>query len=314
MITGNDLVEWQLRVADGEELASLLADQPLSINGHAFEARVYAENPDKGFLPATGRIVHLAQPAAVEFRRNHDDNGFHDPAPVRIDAGVRAGDTITPYYDPMIAKLIAWGEDRTHALARMQAALADLHIVGVANNVDFLSRLVANEAFARGDVHTGLIEQERVRLFPEAGADEPKSQATHAMLAFACARILDDETRSLAADPWSSAHGWRLNTTYKRTITLNSATAAHKVVIDYAREGYCFTTTTQHGAGVQVPQVPLCRSVRPSTPHADVVRARRRSCTSFTTDAIGARIGGRHCAIGGAEVGHRPAHCADAEN
>ena len=171
MITGFDLVEWQLRVADGEELSSLHADQPLSINGHAFEARIYAENPDKGFLPATGRIVHLAQPAAVEFRRNHDDNGFHDPAPVRVDAGVRAGDTITPYYDPMIAKLIVWGEDRTHALARMQAALADFHIVGVANNVDFLSRLVANDAFAGGAVHTGLIEQERTRLFPDADRD-----------------------------------------------------------------------------------------------------------------------------------------------
>ena len=91
---------------------------------------------------------------------------------MRIDAGVRAGDQITPYYDPMIAKLIVWGEDRPHALARMQAALTEFHIVGVANNVDFLSRLVANEAFARGDVHTGLIEQERERLFPDPGGDE----------------------------------------------------------------------------------------------------------------------------------------------
>ena len=261
MITGFDLVEWQLRVADGEELASLHADQPLSINGHAFEARVYAENPDKGFLPATGRILHLAQPSAVEFRRNHDDNGFHDPAPVRIDAGVRAGDTITPYYDPMIAKLIVWGEDRTHALARMQAALSDFHIVGVANNVDFLSRLVANDAFARGDVHTGLIEQERERLFPDATGDEPQSQATHAMLAFACARILADETRNAAADPWNSALGWRLNTTYRRTITLNSVADAHDVVIEYARDGYVFhydgtstalATTANEGSSMSI--------------------------------------------------------------
>jgi 3-methylcrotonyl-CoA carboxylase alpha subunit len=240
MITGYDLVEWQLRVAAGEALTGMIPDlqEQLSIRGHSFEARIYAENPDKGFLPATGRILHLAQPAAVEFRRNHDDNGFHDPAPVRIDAGVRAGDQITPHYDPMIAKLIVWGEDRAHALARMQAALTEFHIVGVANNVDFLSRLVANDAFARGDVHTGLIEQERARLFPDA--DEPQSHATHEMLAFACSRILADETRNAAPDPWSSAHGWRLNTTYRRTITLNSAATVHDVVIEYARDGCVF--------------------------------------------------------------------------
>ena len=240
MITGYDLVEWQLRVAAGEALNDMVPDlqEQLSIRGHSFEARIYAENPDKGFLPATGRILHLAQPAAVEFRRNHDDNGFHDPAPVRIDAGVRAGDSITPYYDPMIAKLIVWGEDRTHALARMQAALTDFHIVGVANNVDFLSRLVANDAFARGDVHTGLIEQERERLFPNPDGDEFDSPDTLAMLAFACARVLADEARGAAADPWGSAHGWRLNTTYRRTITLNSAASVHDVVIEYARDGY----------------------------------------------------------------------------
>ena len=249
MITGHDLVEWQLRVAAGELLTHLIPElqQQLSIRGHSFEARIYAENPDTGFLPATGRIVHLAEPAAVEFRRNHDDNAFHDPAPVRIDGGVRAGDQITPYYDPMIAKLIVWGEDRAHALARMQAALTDFHIVGVANNVDFLSRLVANDAFASGDVHTGLIEQERDRLFPGAQHDAQQSAATHAMLAFACARVLADEARNAGPDPWSSAHGWRLNTTYRRTLTLNSGGTVHDVVIEYARDGYVF-----HYEGVSI--------------------------------------------------------------
>ena len=250
MITGYDLVEWQLRVADGETLTQMVPDlhQQLSIHGHSFEARIYAENPDKGFLPATGRILHLAQPAAIEFRRNHDDNPFHDAAPVRIDAGVRGGDQITPYYDPMIAKLIVWGEDRSHALARMHAALADFHIVGVANNVDFLSRLVTNDAFARGDVHTGLIEQERERLFPDPGGAEAQSQAIEIMLAFACARILADEARIAVPDPWSSAHGWRLNTTYRRTMTLNAESTAHAVVIEYARDGYVF-----HYAGRSTP-------------------------------------------------------------
>ncbi len=239
MITGHDLVEWQLRVAAGEPLTDMVPElqRELAITGHAFEARIYAENPDRGFLPATGHILHLAQPRAIEFRRNADDNGFHDPAPVRIDAGVRAGDQITPYYDPMIAKLIVWGDDRTHALSRMQAALADFHIVGVANNVDFLSRLVANEAFARGDVHTGLIEQERVRLFPDADRDESIS---HQALAFACARVLADEARNATADPWNSAHGWRLNTTYRRAITLAAGARTHVIDLEYARDGYVF--------------------------------------------------------------------------
>ena len=272
MITGHDLVEWQLRVAAGEALP--VKQDQLAIHGHAFEARIYAENPDKGFLPSTGRLVHLAQPAAVEFRRNLDDNGFHDPAPVRIDAGVRAGDQITPYYDPMIAKLIVWGEDRAHALARMQAALADFHIVGVANNVDFLSRLVANDPFARGDVHTGLIEQERERLFPDAGGDEPIGRE---MLAFACARVVADEARDVSGDPWGSAHGWRLNTTYRRALTLNSERGAHEVELEYARDGYVLhhdgastplTMTTTAGAGSAL-------SIRfgEHTLTADVVRA-----------------------------------------
>ncbi|MGH6609221.1 MAG: acetyl-CoA carboxylase biotin carboxylase subunit, partial [Burkholderiaceae bacterium] len=216
MIAGHDLVEWQLRVAAGEPLP--VKQDQLNISGHAFEARIYAENPDKGFMPATGRLVHLAQPAAVEFKRNADDNNFHDPAPVRVDSGVRADDQITPHYDPMIAKLIVWGEDRAHALARMQTALADFHVVGVANNVDFLSRLCANDAFARGDVHTGLIEQERDRLFDRAG----EAAESNELLALACARILIDEGRNATADPWSAPHGWRLNTTYRRVINLRS--------------------------------------------------------------------------------------------
>ncbi len=236
MITGYDLVEWQLRVAAGEKLPAM--QDELSIRGHSFEARIYAENPDKGFLPATGRLSHLAVPDAVEFRRNADDNGAHDPAAVRIDSGVRAGDPITPFYDPMIAKLIVWGEDRAHALARMRSALADFHIVGVANNVDFLSRLVANDAFAGGAVHTGLIEQERERLFPPSSP-----QVEDELLALACARVLADEVRKRTGDPWASARGWRLNTTYRRTITLKSALSehgAHDVDLEYARDGYVF--------------------------------------------------------------------------
>jgi 3-methylcrotonyl-CoA carboxylase alpha subunit len=238
MITGHDLVEWQLRVAAGEPLPIAGPDfqSSLAIRGHAIEARIYAENPDGGFLPSTGRLLHFAQPQAVEFGGQASD----PPAAVRMDAGVRAGDAITPHYDPMIAKLIVWGEDRAHALARMRAALADVHIVGVANNVDFLSRLVVNPAFAHAELDTGLIERERERLFPHGAGED---RVSHELLALACARVLADEARSATRDPWGSPHGWRLNTTYRRTLTLKSERGVHDVEIEYGRDG----TVLRHG-------------------------------------------------------------------
>ena len=117
------------------------------------KARIYAEDAAKGFLPSTGRLIHLAPPPET----------LH----VRVDTGVEEGDEITPYYDPMIAKLIVWDEDRERACARMLRALAQYRVVGVANNVEFLSRLVACPAFASADLDTGLIEREREFLFPE---------------------------------------------------------------------------------------------------------------------------------------------------
>src|SRR5574343_258757 len=139
MITGQDLVEWQLRVAAGEPLP--LNQEQLSIHGHALEARIYAEDPAKGFLPAPGRLVHLAPP--------------EESAHVRVDTGVEEGDAISPHYDPMIAKLIVWDVNRDRALARMLQALADYRVVGVANNIEFLSRLTACPAFANADLATG---------------------------------------------------------------------------------------------------------------------------------------------------------------
>ena len=232
MITGHDLVEWQLRVAAGEKLP--VTQDELAIRGHAIEARVYAENPDKGFLPAIGTLRTMSMPAAVEFRRNADDNGFHDPAPVRIDSGVRAGDAISPHYDPMIAKLIAWGEDRAQAIARMRAALAEFHIVGLANNVDFLARLMDNPAFVAADLDTGLIERERERLFAT------EARVPEEMLAAACARVLADEAAASGSrrDPFDRRNGWRLNYTYTRTLTLASSHGVHDVLLDYGRDGY----------------------------------------------------------------------------
>src|SRR5258705_404200 len=173
MITGQDLVEWQLRVANGEPLP--LAQERLSIRGHALEARVYAEDPDKGFLPSTGKLVHLTPPP----------ESLH----VRVDTGVEQGDEITPYYDPMIAKLIVWDQTRELAFQRMFQALAEYRIVGVANNVEFLSRLVVSPAFAQADLDTGLIERERTFLFPEQGAKVPRD----AYLVAALATVLREE-------------------------------------------------------------------------------------------------------------------------
>ncbi|HEU0200613.1 MAG TPA: biotin/lipoyl-containing protein, partial [Burkholderiaceae bacterium] len=231
MITGQDLVEWQLRVACGEPLP--LAQEQLAIRGHAIEARIYAENPDKGFLPSTGTLRHLALPAAVEFRRNaRDDAG--EPAAVRIDSGVRAGDAITPYYDPMIAKLIAWGQTRDQALARLRSALSDFHVVGPANNVDFLTRLAGCASFMRAHLDTGLIERERDNLFA------PEARLADETLAAAVARILADETRSVAnagtwTDPWAQTHGWRLNTVYRRGVVFKSERGTHPIEVAYER-------------------------------------------------------------------------------
>ena len=244
MITGLDLVEWQLRVACSESLPKLPAD--LAIRGHAMEARVYAENPDKGFLPGTGTVKYLALPAAVEFKRNSAQDDTL-PAAVRIDSGVRQGDAITPYYDPMIAKLIVWGENRDQALARMRAALAEFHIVGLANNVDFLTRLMNNASFARAVLDTGLIEREREALFPV------EQQMPAEALALACARVLTDDTRTAAdvSDPWAQAHGWRLNTIYRRALSFRSERGTHDVEVEYSRVGSA--TYVLHHASNSVP-------------------------------------------------------------
>ncbi|HTO47135.1 MAG TPA: acetyl/propionyl/methylcrotonyl-CoA carboxylase subunit alpha [Burkholderiales bacterium] len=198
MITGEDLVEWQLRVAWGEPLPK--RQDELGIDGHALEARVYAEDPAKGFLPATGRIVHLGTPPASRH--------------VRIDTGVAAGDEISPHYDPMIAKLIVWDRDRPAALARMRAALEAFRVVGLTTNVGFLGRLVASRAFASADLDTGLIERSREELFspPAPASDETLALATLAELL-----RHDREAREHAAasgdpwSPWGECDGWRLN-------------------------------------------------------------------------------------------------------
>ena len=229
MITGTDLVEWQLRVAAGEPLPK--KQHELAIHGHAIEARVYAENPEKGFLPSIGTLQCMDTPAHVAFELGD----------VRIDSGVRAGDAISPFYDPMIAKLIVWGADRKQALARMAQALSEFHIVGLATNIAFLKRLVEGDAFAHADLDTGLIERNSATLFPPAGP------APLAALALAAVALVSTETSASAnpADPWTSTHGWRMNGTYRRRLAFGdeyAATTQAKVyAIDMAYHAHGWT-------------------------------------------------------------------------
>jgi len=197
-ITGLDLVEWQLRVAAGEALPKTAEE--LRIHGHAIEARVYAEDPTRGFRPSIGTLTHLQAP-----REN---------AHVRIDTGVRAGDTISIHYDPMIAKLIVWDRDRPAALGRLRNALAEYEVAGVTTNIGFLAALASHPAFADGGLDTGFIARHSAELSP---AVRPASRE---VLAAALKRVLADqrlEAERRAADshdtwsPWNQLLAWRMN-------------------------------------------------------------------------------------------------------
>ncbi|MDY7545959.1 acetyl/propionyl/methylcrotonyl-CoA carboxylase subunit alpha [Glaciimonas sp. CA11.2] len=234
MITGLDLVEWQLRVASGEPLP--LKQAQLTIRGHAIEARIYAENPDKGFLPSIGTLRHLRTPAAREFEVTA---AATPDAIVRIDSGVRAGDAISPFYDPMIAKLIVWAPDRQQALASMSNALAQYQIVGLASNISFLQRLIASQPFSTADLDTGLIERNQDALFPIAQPVEV------AVLALATAALLAAERRATDThvNPWTDTNGWRLNSNLQRQLTFVDNGKASPIAVLYQSGSWLL----QHG-------------------------------------------------------------------
>jgi 3-methylcrotonyl-CoA carboxylase alpha subunit len=186
MITGLDLVEWQLRVAAGETLP--LRQDQIALDGHAIEVRLYAENPARGFLPATGVLRGLRLPA---------------PEAARVDTGVREGDTVTPFYDPMVAKIAAWGSDRDSARRRLARALGESAVYGLASNLGFLARIVGDPEFAAAKIDTGFIERRREVLIP------PASPVPRAVLAAAVWYRLQRSAAS--GDPWSRHDGWRPN-------------------------------------------------------------------------------------------------------
>lgn len=251
MITGHDLVEWQLRVAAGQPLPARQED--LRINGHAIEARIYAENPEKGFLPSIGTLAYLGLPPHTAFAN----------ADIRVDGGVRTGDTITPFYDPMIAKLIVHGADRDQARARMLQALAQTQAVGVQTNVAFLSRLMQDSAFAAADLDTGLIERQRATLLPEPQA------ASAATLALASAAVLvrqglaqpGAQTAAKGpSDPWDARDGWRLGNQYQRHLQWVDNGETRRVTV--ARQGGAWTLDAGSG-----PQPFLWRSHASANPN-----------------------------------------------
>lgn len=198
LVTGQDLVEWQLRVAAGAPLP--LAQERIGLNGHAFEARLYAEDPANDFLPSTGRLARFRTP----------ETGDH----VRIDSGVVEGDTVSVHYDPMIAKVIAWDVDREAALQRLRRALEETEVAGLTSNRDFLIALCRDTDFAAGLVDTGLIDRNRDSLIP---AEQGPDALVIALAALNELKRREAGTACRAAagsdpySPWSVLHGWRLN-------------------------------------------------------------------------------------------------------
>lgn len=226
MISGLDLVEWQLRVAAGEPLP--MAQDDLAIRGHAIEVRLYAEDPERDFLPQTGRLEHLGLPP----------EGPH----VRIDAGVRRGDAVSIHYDPMLAKLVAWDVDRPAAVGRLRDALARTRVVGLPTNVRFLAAIAAHPAFLAGELDTGFIERHRAELSPPAAS--PRLLAL-AALGVLIERVDEARARALASpdasSPWHRTDGWRLNEEATETLGFRDGGEVVTVPVAYTPDGYRLT-------------------------------------------------------------------------
>ena len=236
-ITGLDLVEWQLRVASGEPLP--LKQEDLRITGHAIEARICAENPDNNFLPATGALNVYALPECVTF----------DRGAVRVDSGVRQGDAISPFYDSMVAKLIVHGDTREQALARLDEALAQTHIVGLATNVQFLRRVAKTAAFAQAKLDTALIQREQAVLFHQEPVGLPLAAAA------AIAQTLLQERASEAADPFSRRDGFHTHGVVRRRFEFDFGGAHAKAWLTYERGGSLHLAVGEGDAAVAGPLV-----------------------------------------------------------
>ena len=224
-ISGVDLVEWQLLVAAGLPLPK--KQEELAINGHAIEARICAENPDNGFLPATGTLFTYQKPEHSTFAINKNSTD------VRVDDGVREGDVISPFYDSMIAKLIVHAPTREQALAKLDRALAQTRIVGLPNNVAFLRYILNTESFSQANLDTALIEREREQLFDQ----HPLELSTLAVTAIA--QQLANEATTQGSDPFSKPTGFRAFSDYTRSFSLVYNEQSYKALISNWRNAAC---------------------------------------------------------------------------
>ena len=230
-ITGLDLVEWQLRVAAGERLP--LSQDQLQISGHAIEARICAENPDHNFLPATGDLAVLALPDCSSFQWGVGS--------VRVDSGVRQGDTITPFYDSMLAKLIVHGATRQDALAKLDAALAQTHVVGLNSNVQFLRHVVQSRSFALADLDTGLIPREQAQVFAQQRLALSLTVASAVACLLRQERAIEQANKQAHAgqwfDPWERKDGWRCHGVHQRRFDFEFQSQPHSAHLSYGSDG-----------------------------------------------------------------------------
>lgn len=221
MITGQDLVEWQLRVAAGEKLPK--QQHELQIHGHALEARVYAEEPEKGFLPAIGKISYLHYPTQTDA--------------VRVDSGIVEGDEITTFYDPMIAKLIVWAPNRDSALLQMHSALGEFHVEGLGNNIAFLDRIVRSDSFKHAKLDTNLIQREHAALFEFEQQLDDKLIVASALIEFLL-KMKQNQTQH--ASLWNSTALWRINVAQQQSIELLQDQQQYQVSFRAAAQAHAF--------------------------------------------------------------------------
>ncbi|XP_033747906.1 LOW QUALITY PROTEIN: methylcrotonoyl-CoA carboxylase subunit alpha, mitochondrial-like [Pecten maximus] len=223
MITGTDLVEWQIRVASGEKIP--VEQKDIQFKGHAFEARIYAEDPNNTFMPGAGPLLHLTTPTS-------DDN-------TRIDTGVRQGDEVSVHYDPMIAKLVVWSEDRGSALRRIKSALADYHVLGLSTNIQFLMDLADNPHFEAAQVHTDFIPQHYNELFPERTvSDTALCQAAISLILQEAEKAKDRCTNTLDPfSPFTLCTAVRVNTQPTRKIILQDGDQKVEIKVQSNSDG-----------------------------------------------------------------------------
>lgn len=226
MITGQDLVKWQLQIAAGQTLP--MAQEDVTVEGHSFEVRIYAEDPDNDFLPATGRLHYLRQP----------EQNRH----VRVDTGVRENDEVSTFYDPMIAKLIVWDENRDRALQRMLRALDDYRIAGVTTNLGFLSSLLEHPSFAKVDLDTNFIEKHHDDLFKSSHQQNEQALVLATLQLLLSSTQDNEQNASDSNDPFSPWHafaGWRVNEPQQFSVKLtDQSDVTHTVSVEQTTDGF----------------------------------------------------------------------------